>query len=761
MRHYRFGPFDVDAQSGELRKHGSRIRIQKQPFQILVTLIERAGEVVNRNDLRESVWGSETFVDFDHGLNAAVNKIRRALGDSSDRAVYIETLPGEGYRFVGALEKPAESEPVGIKPVEAPVHEVPAPAIVPRRWSGLVAAAAVVLAVSVVGYLVVHRPPRLTDKDTVVLADFINSTGDAEFDDMLREALAIQLEESPFLKVLNDDRMIEDLQLMRRPPGTRITNDLAREICQRENDRATIHGAIADLGKAFSITLQATDCQSGSVLARKQIEAPDKERALEAVAAAARGLREKLGESPSSIRPAAPPASAAAAPRSWPMAAGVGPDRVTTTSLEAFRIFALGAAQFRQGKYIASIPIFKRAVEMDPNFQTAWIYLGISWLMSGDLSNASSALQRAFDIRDRVSERESLLVASDYQFYVMRDWEKAREVSDLWIHMYPRDAIPHVGLGNISAETGSLEDSLREYQRADALGTSAVVKSQVATGFVRLNRFHDAMSYIRREFARSPDDMGLHRTALRISLMEDDDVSTRREVQWFSARPEEYMSLETQATNAFVRGQRRREEELLREARQSRTRLSLAPSALSAIEEDALAGSCESTRNAKTAGPVGLALCGNSLQLNAALKKTESGAAARPYDSDLALAEALARAALSLSQDHPDAAVAQLRSMNRVEIRHPEVIYLRGLALFRLHRGADAATEFRKIIDGKGNYWGPYYPVSYAGLARSQTLAGERSKARRTYLDFFALWRYADPEIPLLKQARAEYAALQ
>src|SRR5580698_2106533 len=271
MSRYQFGPFDLDAEAGELRKHGIRIRIQKQPLQVLRTLVERSGTVVSREDLRQTVWADGTFVDFEHGLNAAVNKVRQALGDSSDRAHYIETIPGQGYRFVGQAEKQAAQDQSGISVAAQPTTTTTTTTRVAKRWNVRVIAAVAALVLCTAGaYFSLHRLPKLTEKDTVVIADFTNATGDPEFDDMLREALAIQLEESPFLKVLDDNEVYQDLQLMDQPRGARVTNDLAREICQRENQKAMISGAIGSMGKSFSITLQATNCQTGNTLARLQ-----------------------------------------------------------------------------------------------------------------------------------------------------------------------------------------------------------------------------------------------------------------------------------------------------------------------------------------------------------------------------------------------------------------------------------------------------------------------------------------------------------
>src|SRR5665213_8516 len=469
------------------------------------------------------------------------------------------------------------------------------------RHRGVIAAAvAVLLAVSVTTYFYLHRAAKLTDKDTIVLADFENKTGDPVFDNTLREALAIQLEDSPFLRVLDDNQVRQDLQLMRQPPGARLDTNLAREICQRENEKAMIRGTIASLGNTYAITLLATDCQSGDTLARQQAEVRDKEHAIEGVAAVAKGMRERLGESLSSIRKMAPQS-----------------EHVTTPSLQAFQVFALGAVQFRKGNEIAAIPLFKRAVDLDPSFSTAWIYLATSYSDSGDRSkeHMADAFKRAFDLRDRVSERERLFATTDYYDFVTQDWEKHRESSELWTRTYPRDSEAHNTLGREYAREGDLDGALREYKQAVELGGSAPTIYNLARTFARLGRFDEAKTVIRKELAHNGDNSEAHEVALKIALIQADDGSRRRELQWYSEKPEEYAAFEFQATGAFVHGQRHRENELLRRAGELRAGRNLAAARDPRSDEDALAGSCESTRRASEPGVVALALCGEPAQI--------------------------------------------------------------------------------------------------------------------------------------------------
>ena len=740
MSCYQFGPFELDADAGELRKFGTRIRIQKQPLQVLQTLVERSGMVVSRDDLRESVWANGTFVDFEHGLNAAVNKVRQALGDSSVQARYIETLPGRGYRFMVLVEKQPG------KTVETQLSA--APKVAKRSKVRVAAAVAALLLCAVGGYFYFQRTPKLTDKDTVVVADFTNATGDPEFNDMLREALTIQLEESPFLKVFDDGQVYQDLQLMNRPQGAQVTSDVAREICQRENQKAMISGVIGSIGKSFSITLKATNCLSGDTLALSQVQVSDKEHALDAVADAAKKMRGKLGEELGSIEKLAPPGDH---------------DHVTTPSLEAFRNYALGAAQFRQGNYVASIPIFRRALDLDPNFGIAWVYLAIAYDAAGDDgAHYTEGLQRAFDLRDRLSERERLWVACDYYFYVMHDSPKAREFAELLMRSNPRDHLPHTMLGNAYMREGRIEDALREHQQANERGGTAITKWNVANALVRLNRFDEAKAFVRKELARSPNDIGLRGFALRIALIQGDGPSGSTETEWFSGKPAVYMANEIQAANRFVLGQRRGEEDLLRQADDQRARLNLVPSSVARLDEDAVTGTCDSTHRAKKPSAVALAICGQAPQVAATLKAVEDAARNRPFDTRIPMVDLpLTRAAASLAQNRPETAIEQLRSMGQAERIHPEGTYLRGLAYLRLRRGVEAASEFQKILDHKGTSWGPFYPVSYVGLARAAALAGNPRQSTKAYQDFLTLWRDADNDIPILKQAKAEYAKLQ
>jgi DNA-binding winged helix-turn-helix (wHTH) protein len=335
----RFGPFELDLSTAELRNNGATSKLAEQPFQILAELVQHPGEVVTRDELRQRLWHSDTFVDFEYGLNAAVKRLREVLGDSADSPRYIETIPRRGYRFIAA------------------VTEAPLPAGLEAKknnlWKVAVPAAVLLLAALIAGWLFYPwRQVRvLTDKDTIVLADIDNKTGDPVFDDSLKQGLSVQLEQSPFLALLSERKVIDTLKLMGRSPDDRLTANVAREVCLRAGSTTMVTGSIAGLGNQYVIGLKAVNCNTGDTLAELQEQAAGKEAVLKALDAAAVSMRSKLGESLSSVEKYATPL-----------------EEATTPSLEALKVYGLGRkTQFAKGE-TAALPFYKRAVELDPNF---------------------------------------------------------------------------------------------------------------------------------------------------------------------------------------------------------------------------------------------------------------------------------------------------------------------------------------------------------------------------------------------------------
>jgi eukaryotic-like serine/threonine-protein kinase len=733
-----FGPFEADLKAGELRKHGVKLKLSGLPFRLLVTLLERSGEVVTREELQEALWPPETYVDFERGLGTALNRVRETLGDSATTPRFIETIPRRGYRFIAEVKRNGSLRGAAVAPT------------VRRGWKSVVVFS--VLAVLAAGAVLYWRSTQakpLTDKDVLVLADFTNETGDPVFDGTLREALAFQLEQSPFLKVLDDDLMRRDLQLMGHSDQEHVSNKLAHEICVREAEKAMLDGSIASLGKSYYIELKATNCQSGAILARQEAEATDKEHILEALAKAAQAMRAKLGESLSSIQKMAPPDFG-----------------VTTSSLEAFQAFAAGLRLFLETRFSESIPLLQRATELDPNFAMAWSYLASASLNNGGGGNRQRFQEyneKAWALRDRISPYERLRI--DVSWY---DWtrpDKLPEFFESWARIYPRDAWPHQGLGSLHLRAGEFEEALPQRLEAYRLKPLAFQAFELMDTYVRLDRFAEAKEVAEKVFARGLDGPRLHEELLLIAYAGGDQEGAAKEFQWFIGKPEEYLGLEYQAAHARMVGQLRQSRELLQRAAELARRRNLLDVAarLTApnVDGDALLGNCGSARKTGAASPVTLALCGDESMVERAEKQAEERSKQRPNDTLWNAAQLpLIRAAIEFGRGQPAKALDLLQFVKPYERAYSFAIFLRGLALLRLKKGTEAATEFQKIVDHKGANWGPLYPLSHAGLARGAALAGDTARSRRAYESFFGLWKDADPDVPILIQTRKEHAGV-
>ncbi len=414
----RFGVFEVDVRSGELRKQGVRIKLQEQPFHVLAVLLQRPGEVVTREELRSENWSADTFVDFDNSLNTAINKLREALGDSADNPRFIETLPRRGYRFIAPV--------AGVDGTTSGTT-MSARAVAPTSGRKIAVAAAIaVLAAGTAGGLLwrARQARRLTGKDTIVIGDFANSTGDAVFDGTLREGLSVELEQSPFLSLVPEKQIHQTLRMMGKNTSARLTPEIAQEVCQRTSSAAELDGSIALIGTRYNLILKAVNCASGDLLASTEAQADDKSHVLDALGKAASEMRRKLGESLSSTQKYNAPL-----------------EQATTPSLEALQAYNLGRQALAHGEDAAALAFFQRATQLDPNFAMA--YWGMSQSYNGEITLVLEIGRKAYGLRERLSEFERLRIECDDP---SGDVIKAMRSCELGAKTYPRDALFHQDL---------------------------------------------------------------------------------------------------------------------------------------------------------------------------------------------------------------------------------------------------------------------------------------------------------------------------
>src|SRR5262245_29483464 len=541
-RKVRFGPFDVDLRSGQLHKHGIRLKLQDQPFQLLAFLLEHPGDLVTRDELRQKLWPADTFVDFDTGLNNAVKKLRDALGDSAEEPRYVETLPRRGYRFIARLEK----GDVGL-PVSAPVEQDLAPAaLVPQRpqlsnrrriifAAGL---AAFLLVAAVTSWRIVFARPVLTETDVVLLANFVNRTGDPVFDNSLDKALEVKLTESPFLSLFPELGVRETMRMMRQDPSERVTRDLGIEICHRQGLKAVVVPEIAALGNKYLITLEAIDARSQKTIARQQVEVASKDHVIAALGKAGSQLRRRLGESLNSLEKYDAPL-----------------DFATTSSLEALQSYRAGLLQFRYGKLHEAIAFLQRAVELDPQFCSAYRALGAVSNNLGDHEAARKYQARAFELKDRrLTQEENFLTTAVYHLSKTGNLDKAAAELVLYTQAYPRSTIAHNVLGVVYSQLGRTEEALKEFQRALALApVPAETDSSNATeALMSLGRFGEAKKMLdqwqQQRGSLASSQMGQR---YRIAFFENDTATMERLAR---AAPADTFWLGFQQQLAFLRG---------------------------------------------------------------------------------------------------------------------------------------------------------------------------------------------------------------
>jgi len=667
-------------------------------------------------------------------------------------------LPSRGQRSASSAEAPAVT---------------PQPQTKRRGWRLEVLIILGVIAIAIAGglYLRSHHAAPLTNKDTIVLADFTNSTNDPVFDGALRQGLEAQLAQSPFLAIVSEQRVRQTLRQMNQPSDTRLTPEVAQEVCQRTNSAAVLHGSITQIGSQYSLVLNAVSCEGGESLASARADALDKNHVLDALNDAASSMRSKLGESLSTVQKFDTPV-----------------EQATTPSLEALQKYSLARRiQLGQGDNAGAVSFYQQAIALDPNFAMAYAALGACYYNLGETSLAAQNTTRSYQLRERVSEAERFGIESRYQHFVTRDLEKARQAYDLWAQTYPRNYIPANNLGVIHDSLGQFSKSVDEYRKALKIEpSSGLTYANLVGSYLFLNRLEAAVATAAEAQSKKLDSPALRLNLYRLAFLQNDTAGMAQQLAWSAGKPGvENAMLRLEADTAAYAGHLDNAREISLRAIESAKRGS-EKEAAAGYESDmafreAVFGNVKEAEQHATAA---LALSsGRDVQYGAALALAAAGNSKAELLADQLRKQfpedtivrfiylPTIQAEVALKRNDPAKAIDALEAAAPYELGSPGntaaftpslyPIYVRGQAYLAARRGNEAAVEFEKILKWRGVVQNqPIAPLAHLGLARAYALEGDTTKTRAAYEDFFDLWKDADPDIPILHQAKAEQSRL-
>src|ERR1700685_2441535 len=664
---------------------------------------------------------------------------------------------------------------VAAAPASSSVAVAPTAAPPTSRWKTLLPVALVALTALVAGGLYFRSRSAtpsttaapLTEKDTVVLTDFTNTTGDPVFDGTLKQALAVDLEQPPFLNILSDRKVGATLKLMGRPPTEHVTADVAKELCLRTGSKAILAGSVSSLGSQYVVGLEATACSTGDMLAKEQAEAPSKEGVLKALSTAATSLRSRLGESLASVQKFDVPVEA------------------TTPSLEALKAYSMGITTGRTKGNAEAIPFMKRALELDPNFAMAYAGLAVIYGNLGQASLAADYAKKAYDLRDRVSERERYRISALYFQNVTSEVEKATEAYELWAKSYPRDFVPHGNLGFLYAGLGQYDKAIAETQLALQLEPTRSGYGNLANMYIYVNRLKDARQTIQEAQQKNFDDLVLRGDLYSLAFLSGDTEEMERDVAWGAGRPnEEDQMLNIHADTQAYYGRLEKARDLARRASDSAVRSDaketgaqwLAYQGLREAELGNVAAARQGVaralalapgRDVKVLSALALARTGETAQSKTLLEELQKSEPTNTYLKVYWFP--VIESSIAMAQQAPDRAIVALEPSLPYELGSPPPTtstmypaYIRGLACLVQKNGPAAVVEFQKFLDHPTvvqNFL--LGSLAHLQLARAYVVSGDTAKAKTAYQDFLTLWKAADPDVPILKEAKAEYAKLQ
>jgi eukaryotic-like serine/threonine-protein kinase len=604
----------------------------------------------------------------------------------------------------------------------------------------------------------------LTERDTVLLTDFVNTTGEPVFDGTLKQALAVNLGQTPFLNLFPDDRVRETLRFMGRSPDDRITRDIGREICERQGIKAMLTGSIVSLGSHYVITLEAVNPRSGDPIAREQMEAESKEKVLASLGTAAMNLRKKLGESLSSMQKY-----------------DVNIEQATTSSLEALKAYTMANDERAKGRARESLAFYKRAVNLDPNFAMAYARIGVQYVNEEQLEAAKEYVQKAYELRDRVSERERLYISEKYYAYITGEIDQTIETLKTWARLYPNDFIPHNNLSLNYRMIGRNEEALPEALEAVRLSPNNISgHDNLVDSFISLGRFDEAEQAAREAQKINPDSLTAHAKNYHFAFLRKDQAAMDREVSWAKGKPEEAQFTALLSMTALHNGKLKQSEELLKRAvemMKQQNRAENASSLLMGFANDLMyIGKCDQAKaHAKAAldllrgqmnlanGAAVYAACDDRDQ---AQKLLDDARAMYPKNTIInSIVPPIVTAGIEESRGNVSQAIKLFESIRGYEggmVLGLGTTFARGNLYLKQRMGKEAAAEFRKVIDQRGiDVFSCTHILAHLGLGRALALNGDTAGARKAYQDFFALWKDADHDLPLLVEARKEYEALK
>ena len=694
-------------------------------------------------------------------LRADLQRLKRDL-DSSRSVVAVVEPPAPISSSAQTIAAPTSGAVVTPASGSRPVVTMPTPARNRKwLWGGV---AAVLAALGAVAFFYLHRTPELTEKDSVLLSDFVNTTGDPVFDGTLKQALAVQLEQSPYLNIFPQERVRNTLRYMGRSPDERVTPDLAHEICQREGIKAVLNGTISSLGSQYVVGVDAISCKTGDSLAREQVQVEKKEQVLGAVGKVASSLRGKLGESLASLQKFDAPV-----------------EEATTSSLEALKSFSLAEAERDKGSEYNAIPLYKHALELDPNFAVAYARLGQAYFNIGETSLGIENTKKAFERRDRGSEMEKFYISSHYYNIVTGELDKEIDTLELWHQTYPRDNVPTNNLAVLYSLTGKWEQALEKAQETKQLAPNSAFSYYVMyASYLGLNRLAEAKAILAEADGKKISSGNSHSVLYRLAFLEGDTSGMQREVEWAKGRTDGDLVLGAAADGEIASGKIAAARASYQQAVDSARRGAFEESAATTLAHEAIyeaeigdirsardeasdAVSHSRTRNTLLAAGQALSLAGDAAAETVAQELVRDNPQNTLINS---IGVPLIRAGIALSQGNPGKTVELLQPTSAYEFGFASGVapnYLRGLAYLKLNKGNDAAQEFQKILDHKGVCAISLATCSltHLQLGRARAEIGDAAGARTAYQDFFALWKDADPDVPILKDAKSEYAKLQ